>query len=286
MGEVYEGTDEQSPGSRIAIKILHAEYAHDAELNARLRREADCAEKIRSPHVARVLVAGENREGRGWIAFEFLHGENLGEFLRRDRTLRFGEVAWMMEHTLRGLADAHAVDVVHRDIKPANLFIETRGPRLRICDFGVAKRLRTDGVTSGLTQLGDIVGTPSYASPEQLENAKGIDARTDIYSTALVGYRALTGRLPFEHQEFGAMREMKRLGVIASLTHASGVTWPDALESWFRRAAATNRDERFESATAALEEWLRVCEVMRDHVLSAAPSGPPREDTDLAPSSG
>ena len=290
MGEVYEGTDEKAPGKRVAVKLLHTQFTDDDDLLARMRREARVAQNIDSPHVARVFQAGVNRERRGWIVFEFLDGESLDVRLRRESRLPFEEVAWIVEHALLGLGAAHDVGVVHRDIKPANLFLEREPKQLRVLDFGVAKQLRSDIATaasaltqtSPLTKFGDVLGTPSYMSPEQLEDSQDIDARTDIYSVGLVAYRVLTGGLPFERQELRALFELKRIGTLASLAHASGVVWPHALESWIQRAVARQRQNRFESARAALVAWHDAITAMKDYQHVAAPVDHAHEDTDLA----
>ncbi len=285
MGAVYEAIDERS-GGRVAAKLLHSFYSDDDDLHARLRREAQVAEHIRSPHIARVLNAGVNRERRGWIVFEYLDGESLDVRLKRDGQLSFADTSWIVEHTLLGLEAAHRVVVVHRDIKPGNLFIERTTPlRLRVVDFGVAKRFRrNDGATSGLTSFGTVLGTPSYASPEQLRGAKDIDVRADIYSVGLVAFRLIAGRLPFEHQELGALLAMKQSAVVGSLARATGITWPDALEVWIQRAAATRREDRFASAEETRTAWRGACEAMRGHAPGEVADGlRDAEDTDLAP---
>jgi serine/threonine-protein kinase len=236
-----------------------------------------------------------NRERRGWVVFEYLEGEGLDTRLKRERRIPFVDVAWIIEHALLGLEAAHKIGVVHRDIKPANLFLEHDPKRLRVLDFGVAKRVRRNDTmtaasaltqTSPLTKLGDVIGTPSYMSPEQLENSLDIDARTDIYSVGLVAYRSLVGSLPFEHQELGALFELKRVGTLTSLAHGSGLVWPQALESWVQRAASRDRNARFESASAALTAWRGAIAAMKDHVQGPADvDDGGHEDTDLAPPS-
>src|SRR5450631_2209951 len=124
MGEVYAA--EGKSGEKVAIKVLHDKAAQDKDLVTRFHREAAIAAQIKSPHIASILGAGKDRDGRLWIAFELLCGEGLDERLRREQYLSFAEVAPIVEDSLLGLTAAHRADVVHRDIKPANLFIEKR----------------------------------------------------------------------------------------------------------------------------------------------------------------
>jgi serine/threonine protein kinase len=282
MGEVYEAVDERSPGERVAIKVLHLEFARDAEWCGRFRREAEVATAIVSPYVARLWRAGKNREGRRWMAFELLVGESLDACLKREGRLPFAEVAWMLEHALRGLHAAHSAGVIHRDIKPGNLFVE-RDPRtLRVLDFGIAKRIRIGTASSGLTGAETTLGTPSYMSPEQLVNPGAIDARADLYSVGLVAYRALAGRLPFDARNLGAIVEAKHAGDLPSLTRVSGVTWPDAVEGWLRTATATRAEDRFATAEAARSAWSRARDAMNDYRSTAVPEGSGHEDTEPA----
>jgi serine/threonine-protein kinase len=282
MGEVYEAHDQKRNRS-LAIKLLRPELSKDPEWCARFERECKVAAAIDSPYVARLVQAGETRTGLRWIAFEFLEGESLDARLVREGRVPFAEVEWMIQHLLLGLLAAHEHGVIHRDIKPGNLFVVTSVPKLVVLDFGVAKR--AGGQTTELTSLNAMLGTPSYMSPEQLMNSKNVDPRTDLYSVGLVVYRALGGRLPFQHREWGQMLESKLHGALPSLASASETTWPEAMEGWLRHTVAAQREDRFGSAQAALQGWQAVCGAMRTHVPRPVPvSVALREaDTDLAP---
>src|SRR5271155_1395733 len=153
MGEVYAA--DGKTGEKAALKVLHDKAAQDPDLVARFQREAEIAAQIKSPHVACILGAGKDRNGRLWIAFERLTGEGLDERVRREQFLSFADVAPIVDDALQGLDAAHKARVIHRDIKPANLFIEKRKltakqisqdpaeERTRILDFGVSKMLRS-----------------------------------------------------------------------------------------------------------------------------------------------
>ncbi len=277
----YRLARDEHAGERVAIKLLHASLGDDTEWCERFRREAEVGKEIVSRHVARLLEAGKNREGRYWIAFEFLEGESLDERLRGGGRLPFVDVSWTIEHALLGLGAAHRLGVVHRDIKPANLFIERARPWLRVLDFGLAKRMVGESASSGLTSVDRTLGTPSYMSPEQFVNPRDVDARTDLYSTGLVAYRALTGRLPFQHHDIGAMQEAKRTRGVASLACATGVSWPDPLEGWMQHMVAPRPGDRFTNAEAALRAWERACEAMASHTPVNVEAA--QDDTELDP---
>jgi serine/threonine-protein kinase len=270
MGEVYEAHDHKRQ-QRLAIKLLRQELNADPEWCARFERECKIAASIDSPHVARVLKAGEMRTGRRWIAYEFLEGESLDVRFARTGRLPFTEVAWMVEHALLGLRAAHQLGVIHRDVKPGNLFLLAGGSKLVVLDFGIAKRFGPGRKSSSLTSTGAMLGTPSYMSPEQLVNPKGVDLRTDLYSVGLVAYRLLSERLPFQHRDFGAMLHNKLEGRLPPLASASGTTWPDLMDGWMEHMVAARREHRFASADAALQGWQVVSEAMRTYVPRSVP---------------
>jgi serine/threonine protein kinase len=284
MGEVFEAYD-QKRQRQVAVKLLREELSKDPEWCARFKRESEVASAIQSPYVARVLNAGQTRThaGRRWIAFEFLTGDSLDTLLRQTGKLPFAEVGWMVEHLLMALESAHGLGVIHRDIKPGNLFVVPAGPRLVVLDFGVAKRAAGGRHSSGLTSADTLLGTPSYMSPEQLVNSKGVDVRTDLYSAGLVAYRTLTGRLPFQHRDWAAMLESKRRGSLPPLASASGISWPETIEAWILHMVAARREDRFDSAQAALRAWRSVSDTMRTYSPRAVPDTGDHRDTDVAP---
>jgi serine/threonine protein kinase len=226
MGEVYAASDYKLDG-RAAVKLLRHEFLRDEEWKARFRREAGIAQTIDSPHIARMLDAGVSKGAkRPWIAFELVEGEPLDARLRHEPMPAFSDAAWMIADLLRGLEAVHAASIIHRDIKPGNLFVERTPQRLRLLDFGIAKKVHeAAGQTSALTRMDDQLGTPAFMSPEQLRDPATVDARTDLYSVGCVAFRLLTGHLPFEADEpFG-----RELSGIPSLSRASSFTWPEAL---------------------------------------------------------
>ncbi|HEY6461094.1 MAG TPA: serine/threonine-protein kinase, partial [Polyangiaceae bacterium] len=263
-------------GEKVAIKVLHDKAAQDKDLVARFHREASIAAQIKSPHIANILGAGKDRDGRLWIAFELLSGEGLDERLRREQYLSFAEVAPVVDDALQGLAAAHNAGVVHRDIKPANLFIEKRRltvrdiandeseERTRILDFGVSKVRSPKGQRSepSLTAFDATLGSFAYMAPEQVRGSARVDQRADLYALGAVAFRALSGRLPFEGQNALTLIALKLDREPPTLSATTGDEWPAGIERFLAKMMARDREKRFASAEEALATWRRVCRTM------------------------
>ena len=274
MGEVYAA--ESQSGEKVAIKVLHEKAAQDKDLVARFHREAAIAAQINSPHVANILGAGKDRDGRLWIAFELLSGEGLDERLRREQYLSFADAAPIIDDALQGLSAAHTAGVIHRDIKPANLFIETRRlssreitndeaqERTRILDFGVSKIRTQKGRKSepSLTAFDATLGSFAYMAPEQVRGSARVDERADLYALGAVAFRALSGRLPFEGQNALTLIALKLDREPPSLSDTTGDAWPASIEGFLAKMMARDRQGRFASAVEALAAWRKVCRRM------------------------
>ena len=221
MGTVYRARQE-AMGRDVAIKILRSDRAFDAQAKARFTREARAMSLLASPHTVTVFDFGEIPEvdqqgagsaapsvgaddlGRGaslYLAMELLEGESLGGRLKRLKRLPFEQAVRIACHTLLSLAEAHEKGVIHRDHKPDNLFLATgAGEEIETCkvlDFGIAKVVSDAPAVDALeTQAGTVFGTPRYMSPEQAQG-KPLDARSDLYSLAVLLYQMLVGRPPF-----------------------------------------------------------------------------------------
>jgi serine/threonine protein kinase len=274
MGEVYAA--ESRSGEKVAIKVLHEKAAQDKDLVARFNREAAIAAQIKSLHIANILGAGKEADGRLWIAFELLSGEGLDERLRREQYLSFAEVAPIVDDGLQGLGAAHDAGVVHRDIKPANLFIEKRRltsrdiqddeseERTRILDFGVSKMRNPKGQRSepSLTAFDATLGSFAYMAPEQVRGSARVDSRADLYALGAVAFRALSGRLPFEGQNALTLIALKLDREPPTLSSTTGDAWPVGIERFLARMMARDREKRFASAQEALVVWRKVCRKM------------------------
>jgi len=195
MARVYLAEDTRT-NQLVAVKILNRDIARDRVARERFLREIEVAASIGHPNVVRVLDAGERPDGSPFIVLEFLHGESLGDLLRRDGVMDATLAIPLMAQAASGLVAAHKAGIIHRDLKPDNLYLlgEPGAPQaLKIVDFGMAKLQEA----SNLSQSGMSMGTLAYIAPEQAL-ADPIDTRTDIYGLGVVMYRALTGKLPFE----------------------------------------------------------------------------------------
>lgn len=188
MGEVYKAFDPTLQRT-VAVKTVRPDIDRPEYLD-RLMREAQACARLSHPNIVTVYEAGQI-DGIVYIAMEYLQGENLSQVLER-KGLSFEAKIRILSQVLGALHHAHLLDVVHRDIKPSNIHIQSDGT-VKLVDFGLARMLQADTLTAS----GNVLGTPHYASPEQLKGEQ-IDRRTDIYSTGVMAYEMLSGRRPFE----------------------------------------------------------------------------------------
>src|SRR3954452_19474875 len=212
MGEVFLAEDARLD-RKAAIKFLPAEWAGDPERRQRFLTEAKAASALNHPHVCVVYDVGETDAGVPFIAMEFVEGRSLDALVKQgpQDIARVAEIAMQVADALDA---AHGRGIVHRDIKPANITLTGRG-QVKVLDFGVAKRIPTDtggrgggDVTQDFqqTQQGQLLGTPSYMSPEQALGRE-LDHRTDIFSMGVVLYELATGQRPFTGSSFGQIVE-------------------------------------------------------------------------------
>jgi len=192
MAVVWRATDTRLD-RKVAVKVLHARLAGDANFRERFRREAVSAASFNHPNIVTVFDTGESGASH-YIVMELVEGPSLSRLLGKNGTLTPGETVTLLRAVLAGLAYAHERGVVHRDIKPANILLSARAAAgaVKLGDFGIARA----HTATDLTATGAIIGTASYLSPEQAEG-KGVDHRADLYSLACVAYRCLSGRLPW-----------------------------------------------------------------------------------------
>ena len=206
MGEVFRARDTRL-GREVALKFISPPYRGDPERRARLLREARAASALRAPAIATTYDIGEDGPDL-FIVMELVEGEPLSERIKRG-PLSTTAVLRMTGEIADALEEAHGLGIVHRDIKSANLIITPRG-RVKILDFGLAKTVGGASQTVGdqptiaETQLGMVVGTVSYMSPEQALG-KPVDHRSDLFSLGIVLYEALTAQLQFTGDTFSAV---------------------------------------------------------------------------------
>jgi serine/threonine protein kinase len=179
----------------VVVKLFEPPPARAEEIRSRFAGEAQMAMSIDHPNVVKVLGAGELADGRPYLVLEPLHGETLGDFMRRQGAMPVDTALRLVRHAAAGLRAAHHAGIVHRDVKPDNLFL--LGPLgepygLKVIDFGMAETASGSRQTKGL-----LLGTVQYMAPEQIV-ADPVDARTDVYGLGVVMFRMFTGHLPYE----------------------------------------------------------------------------------------
>jgi predicted Ser/Thr protein kinase len=192
MGIVYLARDVQLDRD-VAIKVLPSHLASSASWRERFLREARTAAGLSHPHIVPIHRVGEV-DGFVFFVMSYVEGETLGERLRTRGPLAPADAARVLREVAWALAYAHGRGVVHRDIKPDNILLEAGTGRALVTDFGIAHR---DDVAAPDTDPGKVVGTAHFMSPEQAAGGH-IDGRSDLYALGVVGYLALSGRLPFE----------------------------------------------------------------------------------------
>lgn len=190
MGIVYAAEDVLI-GRPAAVKLMWPRLAADPEYRERFLREVRATASLAHEHVAAVYRAAEE-DGHLYLAMQLLSGETLEAKLAREGALTVTETLRVAEEAASGMAAAHRLGLVHRDIKPANLWVESRGGRIKLLDFGLA---RSD-VWAALTLPGAVYGTPHFMAPEQAKGGK-VDHRADQFSLGVVIYRVIGGELPF-----------------------------------------------------------------------------------------
>lgn len=204
MGQVFEALDVELD-QRIALKTLHPRISDNKEALERFKREIRLARQVTHPNVCRLFDFGTYHAVRGgeerevlFLTMELLEGESLASYVARRGPLPLDEVTTIIGQTAQGLAAAHEQGIIHRDLNSRNihLVMASSGLRAVITDFGLARQI-TSTSGSTLTLGGDLLGTPAYMAPEQLEGGE-VSPATDLYALGVVIYEMLTGRLPFE----------------------------------------------------------------------------------------
>lgn len=244
MGAVLEGIDERL-NRVVAIKIVRPELVKDPVLRARFDREARAAAGISHPNVVQVYDLDVTPDGVAFLVMEWMAGDSLASRLRGDGKLEPRRAASLVEQALRGLHAAHCAGIVHRDLKPGNLMLtETAGADLvKVVDFGIAQ-LKNGAEYTRLTMTGEIIGTPAFMPPEQLQGG-AITPATDVYAMGVVLWCLLTGRMPFGS---GADVIMRVLTTTPPRADAIEPTVPRAMADIAERAMQRDPTARFVSA--------------------------------------
>ncbi len=240
MGVVYEGYDPMIQRV-VALKTIRPEAlagAHATEILERFRREAQAAGRLTHPNIVAIYEFGEDA-GVWYIAMELVKGRELKDYFESNERFATADTVRILSQILAALGYSHKLGVVHRDIKPSNIFILDNGTA-KVADFGIAHLESSD-----LTQVGTVLGTPAYMSPEQILGLP-VDGRSDLFSVGVMLYQFLTGERPFTGNATITMRKVLEEDPLPPSRF--NVQIPGAMDVVVRRALAKKPDERFQSA--------------------------------------
>jgi eukaryotic-like serine/threonine-protein kinase len=243
MGVVYLARDVQLDRD-VAIKVLPTHLARTAEARERFLREARTAAGLSHPHIVPIHRVGETH-GFVFFVMSYVEGETLGERLRTRGPLAPVDASRVLREVAWALAYAHGRGIVHRDVKPDNILLEASTGRALVTDFGIAHGGRAPGPES---DRGKISGTAHFMSPEQAAN-EPVDGRSDIYALGVVGYLAVSGRLPFEAPNVPALL-LKQATEEAPNVARAAPGLPPALAAAIDRCLARDPAERFADGEA------------------------------------
>src|SRR5438128_3457662 len=256
MGEVYLATDVRA-GRKAALKLLPMRFTGDAERLKRFQQEAHAVVALNHPNILTVYEIGEDHSTH-YIASELIEGETLRQRLAHGR-IQLSEAIDVAIQVASALATAHQAGIVHRDIKPENIMLRPAG-YVKVLDFGIAKLAeqevpatipRDEALLLVETNLGSILGTVPYMSPEQTR-ADPVDKRTDIWSLGVVLYEMVTGHQPFTGDTPREVMTSIRENESSSLTSYNGQTPPE-LQHIIRNALRKDQRERYQSAGEMLQ---------------------------------
>ncbi|NIN73304.1 MAG: protein kinase [Gemmatimonadetes bacterium] len=240
MARVYLA-QELALDRQVAVKVLSPLFSEYPEIVKRFQHEARTAGQLNHPHIVPVFAVYQG-DGLSFFTMPFVRGASFREIIHEDGPLELEEALEFLRQAGSGLAYAHQHGVIHRDVKPENMMLEETTGRLVLTDFGLAKALGAES----LTVPGDMIGTPHYMAPEQLEDNTEIDGRCDEYSLAMVAYEMLAGEHPFGG---GGFREllMKQLNEDPSPLQDRRPDLPEHVCHAIHRALSKSPDERFDT---------------------------------------
>ena len=273
MATVYLAED-SSLGRKVALKVMAERYAEDGEFVERFRREAQAAARLNHPNIIAVYDRGE-ADGRPYIAMEYLQGRTLKQLIQKDGPLPPERAIAMAMQVLAGLRYAHEHGVVHRDVKPHNVLVGDDG-RIKVTDFGIAH-----AGDPQLTEVGSIVGTAQYLSPEQARG-RSVGAQTDIYSLGVVVYEMLAGRVPFEGDSSVAIA-MQHVSDEPPPLRSLAPEVPESLALVVAHAMLKDPAQRYSSADEFAADLDRVRRGLVPVAATAVHAAIPHEPTELVP---
>ncbi|HKP15801.1 MAG TPA: serine/threonine-protein kinase, partial [Gemmatimonadaceae bacterium] len=303
MGEVYRA-EHVGLKRPTALKFMRPALGQDADALARFRREAEQASRISHPNVAAIYDFGDTGDGHVFLAMEFIEGESLADRIAREGRLPPADAAQIVLGAGAGLAAAHRRGILHRDLKPANIMLAAEcrtgvehDPHavgtVKLVDFGIARSIMGDIKAAGageagpaLTRTGMVLGTPAYASPEQLAG-EPLDARSDLYSLGLIAFEALTGQPAFattNARELIAHRLLGSPRAVTDVLRAGDASWADAVQPVLDRALSSDPEKRYTDAMTFATDFasaLGIAPTTPSAFGASTPAGP--RDVTMAP---
>ena len=224
MAKVYRAYDPDID-RELAIKVLKAQLRGDSEYHVRFLREAKGAGVLSHPNIVTVFDVGDD-SGHPYIAVELIEGPTLSDLVEGKKPLPVMDVIEIGIQLVRALDYAHKKGIVHRDVKPGNIMMLKDTVTIKVADFGICRIDNSDATQA--TQVGNVLGTPNFMSPEQVLGEK-VDSRSDLFSAGVVLYQLLTGHLPFDGE---------------TLIRVSPSNGRCPVNNWYRTTPAENRSER------------------------------------------
>jgi eukaryotic-like serine/threonine-protein kinase len=252
---------------RVALKFLLPEYAQHPEAATRFIREARAAAKIKSEHVARVSDVGNLDSGAPYMMMEFLEGADLSQTLEKLGVLPVEDAIDYIIQGCEAIAEAHQHGIVHRDLKPANLFLSKRPdgtPIVKVLDFGISKVI--GGAVDNLTKTTAAMGSALYMSPEQMQQTRAVDHRTDIYALGIALYELLAGKQPYYADTLPQLCAEILTGTPTPI-RSTRPEIPEELAQVMEKAYARDKGQRYQS--------------IADLVIALAPFAPARSQNTI-----
>jgi eukaryotic-like serine/threonine-protein kinase len=232
--------------TKVAIKFMLPEALVNQDAVARFTREAKAAVRIKGEHVARVLDVGTLDNGAPFMVMEYLEGVDLAAWLAQNGRLPFEQAVEFVLQACEALAEAHSLGIVHRDLKPANLFVSRRADRswgVKVLDFGISK-MGGPNASGEMTRTDVSMGSPYYMSPEQLQSARDVDARADIWALGVILYELISGKAAFQAETLPSV-VLKIMSVTPDSLTSLRPDVPAELEAAIFRCLEKDREQRY-----------------------------------------
>ncbi len=241
----------------VAVKFVNSELVQQPEIAARFLREARAAVKIQNEHVAHVIDVGHPEAGPPYIVMEYLRGQDLSDLIRSTEISVPDAVDYVIQ-ACSAMDEAHQLGIVHRDLKPANLFLTYRrdgSPCIKVLDFGISKCEESQVAQPSLTNTAALLGSPAYMSPEQLQSARAVDHRSDIWALGVILYELLARRSAFNGDTLPSVLTAILRDEPVRVDRVNPQVHPE-LAAVIRRCLMKDREQRFQSV-AELASALR-----------------------------